>query len=66
LGTVVEETLTPQADGMAITTEFGSDAAVGGLVGGGGTEEEATAEGQCLRSGGGPGEAFPLQAVGVG
>src|SRR5437763_16743277 len=41
----------PQADGVAVATDLGGDAAVGGPVGFGGPEDEAAAEGQRLRGG---------------
>jgi hypothetical protein len=45
---VFDEAGAPQADGVSVAAHFGGDAAVGGLVGGGGPQDEAAARGQGL------------------
>jgi hypothetical protein len=40
-----DEAGAPQADGVSVATHLGGDAPVGGVVGGGGPQDEAAAQG---------------------
>jgi hypothetical protein len=51
---------------MAITVELRGDVLVGGLIVLGGSEDEATAEGECLRCGTGLDQRSESSAVVVG
>jgi hypothetical protein len=46
-----DEAFAPLADGMAVTVQFGGDLLVGRIVGLGGTQDDAAAEGQRLGAG---------------
>jgi hypothetical protein len=59
---VVGEAFAPLAHGVPVAVQFAGDLLVGGLVGLGGTQDDATAEGQCLRRGAGAGEGLQLVA----
>jgi hypothetical protein len=48
-----EEAVAPVTDGVTVAVEFGSDLQVGRLVGVGGAQDNAAAEGQGLRCGAG-------------
>jgi hypothetical protein len=51
---------------MAIASELGGDLEIGGLVGGGGPEDQATAKDECLRRGTGPHQSFEPRPVQFG
>jgi hypothetical protein len=57
-----DETLAPLADGMAVAVEFGGDVLIGGVVGPGGTQDDAAAKDQGLRRGTGANQTFELRA----
>src|SRR5262245_45583423 len=57
-----DETLAPEAGGVAVAAESGGDLKGGGLVGAGGTQDEATAQDQGLGSGTGAAEGLELAA----
>jgi hypothetical protein len=50
---VLQEAASPGSDGVTVAAEFGGDLAVGRLVRFGDAEDEAAAESQGLRRGGG-------------
>jgi hypothetical protein len=58
-----EETLAPAADGVAIAVELRGDVQVGGLVVGGGAEDDAAAEGEGLGGGAGAGQGLQSGAL---
>ena len=60
------EAFSPQSDGVSIAVQFGGDVQVGGLVVLSSPEDEAAAEGKCLRSGASSYERLELLAVVVG
>jgi hypothetical protein len=62
----VVEAPPPQGDGVAVTAELAGDLAVGGLIGFGGAEDQAAAEGQGLRGGVGAGQREQLVALDAG
>ena len=57
-----DEALTPVADGVPVAVEFGSHLLVGGAVGLGGAQDDATAEGEALRRGASVGQRLKLLA----
>src|SRR5947209_4817873 len=44
-----DEAFAPLADGMTVAAQFGGDLPVGGVSAGGGPQDDAAAEDQCLR-----------------
>jgi hypothetical protein len=55
-----DEAFAPLADGMTVTAQFGGDLLVGRAIVPGGTQDDATAEGQRLRGGAGAEEGLKL------
>jgi hypothetical protein len=43
-----DEAFTPLADGVAVASQFGGEVLIGGVVGLGGTQDDAAAKDQCL------------------
>jgi len=61
-----DEAFAPQSDGVSIAVQLGGDILVGRLVLLGSLEDEATAEGECLRCGTGLDQRSESSAVVVG
>jgi len=58
--------VTPECGGVAIAPEFGGDFEVGGMIGGGGSQDQATPKDQGLRSGSGAHQSFEPSSLRIG
>jgi hypothetical protein len=61
-----DEAFAPESDGMSITVQLRCDMLVSGLVVLSGAEDEAAAEGECLRGGTGLDQRMKLFAIRFG
>src|SRR4051794_18998924 len=60
-----EIAISPDPGGMAIASELGGDLEVGGMILGGGSEDQAAAEDQGLGCGTGPHQGFEPSPLGI-